>query len=576
MKSIVSDTEVTNFSDLTLNPAQLAVFLVDTDTMAGHRIYESAPVEGLTYSIDWINKTVTLSDDVPAGKSLIVEVYEVGNGRQLVRSNSQLTPMTIDTDTGYSEILLNHPYQYLETPVVYVNGTKLVYQTDYNIVSINTSTALSTLKILFNQTYDDTVDYISYAVLTDSTTDYNDNHYGYSIPETEVFVYDGSTSDFDLTNFVGGDNADNAIVEINGYRRSSADYSIDTETNRLTVTVAMSADDVVSVTTFNDTQRQYLNTNTSSAITVKPVYTVDNSQPVATFTLTYDLGLSNGDKINIDGLVGATQLNGNHYYVNVLQSYTSGPTTYYPYQLFTDNGLSIPVESTQVDSYISGGYVCKDNSLLTISSTTVTMDFDGSDYTVKPSDPARAWVTINGQRVNASDIRYVNDKLFILTEISSGDGVIATTMVDGATPNESSFIMTVDKNGAGAVYKSTPTARTWLTQDLLSVDDTIHFRDVSLVVNDGTKILNIDGEMIRFTTVDYTANTVSGLVRGALGTGVKDIHKENTYVFGISPDKKLEDVHYFKTWNSRVITSKGDPLQLSNNPAAVFLELGAF
>ena len=575
MKSIVSNTKSTYFGDLVLNPAQVAVFIVDKETLLGHRIYEDAAIEGLTYTTDWINKTVTLSSNVPSDKSLLVEVYEVGNGREIVRSNSQLTPLSIDSDTGNSQVLLNQVYQYLEEPVVYVNGTKLAYQTDYDIVTINTPNAASTLKILFNQTYDETVDYITYAILTDSTTDYNDKHYGFSIPETEVFVYDGSSSEFDLSNFVGGDNETNAIVEINGYRRSSTDYSIDTVTNKLTVTVPMTTDDVVSVTTFNDTQRQYLNTDNSTSIVVKPINTIDNSQEIAIVVLTYDLGLVNGDKINIDGLVGSTQLNGNHYYVNVLQSYSVAGKTFYPYQLFSDSGLSLPVLSSRVDSYISGGYVCEDSSLMNVSSTVVTIEIDGSEFIVKPTDASRAWVTVNGQRLYPSSIRYVGDNMFILTDITSGDGVIVTTMVDGATPNESSFIMTVDKNGAGEIYKATPSQRTWLVQDLLSGDDTIYFRDVSLV-SAGTKILNINGEMIRFSSVDIEANTVSGLVRGVLGTGAKPLHQKDSYVFGISNDKKLSSSLYFKTWNSKVITNKGDPLQLSTNPAAQFLELGTF
>jgi hypothetical protein len=214
--------------------------------------------------------------------------------------------------------------------------------------------------------------------------------------------------------------------------------------------------------------------------------------------------------------------------------------------------------------------------LLAISSTVVTIEIDGSEYTVKPTDPTRAWATLNGQRLSPANIRYVGDKLFVLADITNGDGVIVTTMVDGAAPNESTFIMTVDKNGAGGVYKATPMHRTWLVQDLAPTDDTIYFRDVSLIVTEGTKMLNIDGELVRFTAVDYTANTVSGLVRGVLGTGVKPLHAMYTVSYGISNDKKLTDSLYFKTWNSKAITNKGDPLQLSVNPAAQFLELGTF
>jgi hypothetical protein len=173
-------------------------------------------------------------------------------------------------------------------------------------------------------------------------------------------------------------------------------------------------------------------------------------------------------------------------------------------------------------------------------------------------------------------LRYVNNKLFILANIATGDRVIVTTMIDGATPNESSYIMTVDKNGAGALYKANPTIRTWLTRDLLETDDTIYFNDVSMIVTDDTKIVHINGEMIRFTTVDFMNNTVSGLVRGVQGSGAKLTHAQYDYAYGISDSKKLQDAYYHKIMNSKVFTSKGDPLQLSNTTAAKFLELGTF
>jgi hypothetical protein len=566
MKSIMSSDKTIYFGDLVLNPAQIAVFVMDSDTMKGYRTY--------AYTTDWINRTVTMTNAPGSGTSILVEVYEIGNGRGMVRSNSQLMPMTIDSNTGYSQIVLNQLYRYTETPIVYVNGNKMEFNVDYSIVTDTASSGINTLQILFNQTYDDTVDYVSFAVLADSTTDINSNHYGYTVPETEVFEYDGSSSVFDLSNFVGGDNADNAIVEINGYRRGMTDYSIDNSTNQLTVDVALTVGDIVSVTSFNDTQRQYLNTDTSSSLVVKPVHSIDNSETVVVITLTHNFNLSNGDSIHIDGLVGASQLNGNKYYVNILQTYSIAGTTFYPYQLFTDQQISSPVYSTHVDSYISGGFVCTDSGLLTVSSTVVTIESDSSTFTVRPTDPTRSWVTINGQRVSPNRIRYVNHKMFILEDISSGDGVIATTMIDGATPNESAYIVTVDKNGSGAVYKANPNIRTWIVRELSTSDDTIYFRDVASIVTEGSNTISINGEVIRFTSIDYNANTVSGLTRGINGTGVKPVQLAYSYAYGVSDDKRLADSYYNTVWNSKVLTSRGDPLQLSSSPAAKFLELG--
>jgi hypothetical protein len=113
-----------------------------------------------------------------------------------------------------------------------------------------------------------------------------------------------------------------------------------------------------------------------------------------------------------------------------------------------------------------------------------------------------------------------------------------------------------------------------LTQDLYPSDNTIYFNNVSKIVDDSTKIITINGEKIRFTTVDYVANTVSGLTRGVEGTGATPFHKQYSYAYGLSSEKQLDSQYYYKSWNTKNYVAKGDPLQLSNSYPVKFLELG--
>ena len=99
-------------------------------------------------------------------------------------------------------------------------------------------------------------DYIVYSVFGESTP----VQYGYTIPETSEFLGNGATSVFVLDNFSGMDNNRNAVVEIDGLRVTRSRYNIDANTNTITFTSPPLAGSVVSVTTFNDTERQYLNT----------------------------------------------------------------------------------------------------------------------------------------------------------------------------------------------------------------------------------------------------------------------------------------------------------------------------
>lgn len=558
----------TSFDNLVENPAQLAIFVVDSDTKLGNRIYE-----GHGYTLDWITKTITLSSVLTVGTSLLIEVYEIGNGRQLVRSNSQNMPVTIDSLTGNSQILLNEIPQQIETPIIYHNGEKLGYNTDYEIV--NDESGL--MKILFNDIYDTDVDYLTFAILGDSLTEYNTNHYGYTIPETQVLTYTSSNV-FTLTNYLGGDNITNAIVELNGLRLSSTDYSINAVASTLTVTAPLSSGNLVAITTFNDTKRQYFKTDSSSSVQIIGINNIDTTSTAAIMVLTTDPGLSSGDTVQLGGILGSTQLNDKSYYIEVIPSYTVGLTTYYQYLLHNDSALDDPILSSNIDQYTGGGYVCEISALMTLSTTNVNIDLDNSTYVVKPSDSNRIWVTVNGLRIDSHQVRIVDDggtkRLNILTPISLGDKVVVTTMVAGGTPNASTYGMFINKQGLTDIYNMSVKNRTWITQDLYVTDNIIYFNDVSKIVDDSTKIITIRGEKIRFTTVNYDSNTVSGLTRGVEGTGMMQFHIMGSYVYGLSAEKQLDSQYYYKSWNTKNYVSKGDPIQLSNSYPVKFLELG--
>ena len=115
--------------------------------------------------------------------------------------------------------------------------------------------------------YDAHVDYIAYALFGETTP----IQYGYTIPEVQRFTGDGTAGPFELTNFIGQDNPENAVVEVNRLRQPSSTYTIDSNTNELTFNSGYEpANGVpVVVTSFNQTTRQYL--NTQSGITNKTV-----------------------------------------------------------------------------------------------------------------------------------------------------------------------------------------------------------------------------------------------------------------------------------------------------------------
>jgi len=455
-----------SFDRLVLIPAQLSVFQIDGTTGLATRLYDND-----SFTIDWIVKTITLSSALPAGDSIMIEVYEVGNGDQLEKSNSQTDPIRINDITGFDEIYLNCNYSatrtsgsgviipgtspvnviatetdstensilcddvryftvndqiifygdvfggivadthyYVKTvsnitnkitisetnpggvagptfvltsdtgsmdiiiqtgsgspwtdPIVYHNGTKLILghtnrvtqtssstnsitcnttdgmevndpivfsdtmfggvivpQTIYyikTIVDANEFTISATpggativltnaaggaigitndyafgiadngvsAKIIFAAQYDDTVDYLTYTVFGETFPD----QYGYTIPEIQLITGDGTSGPFTLTNYIGGDNPLNAVVEIDGVRILDTEYTIDDVTNTLTLTsLTPSSSNTIAVTSYNLTERQAFNTQYDiTGTTVSNIVNINNeiTPPIVTTYIT--------------------------------------------------------------------------------------------------------------------------------------------------------------------------------------------------------------------------------------------------------------------------------------------------
>ena len=86
-------------------------------------------------------------------------------------------------------------------------------------------------------------------------------------------------------------------------------------------------------------------------------------------------------------------------------------------------------------------------------------------------------------------------------------------------------------------------------------------------------LLYINGEQIRFTTINFATNSVGGLQRGTNGTSIQSYIPEYTEVYGLLSTNRLADTYYNQTWNSAVFnTTLGDPLQISNTIPAQFLQ----
>jgi hypothetical protein len=614
MKSIVSATRTVNFGSLFKNPAQISVFLLDSTTKLGNRMYTG-------YTVNWMTRVVTLNSSLPANKVLMVEAYEVGNGKISSRSNSQLTPLRIDRFTGNSEIILNQPYiPIVNTPIVYHNGVKLLYQTDYD-VTFTEDFNLS--KISFSTTYNQETDYISWTILDTSLSDFRTPDIGelsYSIPETETFT--GSATDtFALANNLSGLNADNAIVEKNGIRLSTTDYTIDFATMTLTLTNSVLSSDVVAVTTFNETDRLFLQTLLYTATANQTLYPLPQGNTDAEKGPVYYTDV-NKLWVTINGLrVSSEKLN---YDINT-QSFTRS----------TDKVKTLPNYGSGINSI---NILVKKNGVKLKPVTDYLIDLYAGTLTMENNVLSSDVITVS-----------IYNNLIIDAPINNGDTVMITVTLDGNTPSETIFTINVDKYGQPNVYRSNEGDGTWLTTDFNLGDTEIHVHSVdplvdtvvqnttvtlintkliayvecdasdvrqiavynqtssSVVTNyllevvdaraalvfanntqvsvddilivtlkSGT-ILELNGEKISYSHVDFSTNTISGLVRGVLGTGPTLFTAKYTEIYGITNARTLDPAYYGTIWNSSEYSVDfGDPLQVSTTPAAKFLRSGQY
>jgi len=96
-----------SWTDAVQTPSQLSVFGISATTGLSVSLYKTTD-----YIIDWINQTITMnSTPYSLGYSKIrVDVYETGNGDQLVKANTNTDPIRLNATTGFSEIYVNCEY----------------------------------------------------------------------------------------------------------------------------------------------------------------------------------------------------------------------------------------------------------------------------------------------------------------------------------------------------------------------------------------------------------------------------------------------------------------------------------
>jgi hypothetical protein len=518
--------------------------------VSGLLVNETTGVElipGVNFSIDWGNKTFTVTSGCNVGDTLIGTAFGVGGSNQLLQAAYN------GAEVGNS-LVINVQYDQIQELAIFVNG-------QYLPVEVNDSTenysyaesANNTTTITFLNTYTAT-DYLALYVLGPTTINSTTVNYSWSTPVTQYINGVTGVYTYNLTNSLEYTNPANMIVSVNGVRArtaAGAEYIGDGSTayelpNRLGFSQSLIADNEVlvyindipqtlgvdfTVEPWNGSTREVLFTTAPEigdhvllAVTTNTQCRINSGQLM--FDPTKGLVPGNGDIISVTTWNDTRQQ-------NIVTKVYVGPTT---------TGVTV-VE----------GYDDTDFDEATVSDTPGSFDYSaGITVTVNDiqlgrviTNPYRLWVTLNtnttggGRRLFYGQDFTISGEELVLTSgiMDSTDVIMITEFTDSVVPAAMAFRIFQDMRGVQATYRITPTTTTALAQDLDAVDDIVYVVNADALDEPALSsniwgVLTVNGERIMYRERDTVNNTVSGLLRGTAGTAIAN-HAVNSVVYNL-------------------------------------------
>jgi hypothetical protein len=481
------------------------------------------------YIVDWVNQTVTVNSGVITGNTLLIDVYELGGGNQMYRNRYN------GADIG-DTVVVPIAYSLISEVVVFVNG---VFVTDYTYSAVD----VSDTEIVFGIVWTSTDDVVITVMGSEIPTTYS-----WSLPVTEYFVSAGELV-YTLSDYLGGTNPANVIVEKNGVRArpvEGAEYIGDGSSLEYYLPVrggysqALIADNDVSV--FVNNVRLTL----GSQFTVTP-YTGDprtvilaNLPPIGAevlITVSTESGYtivgnvltfkSGSGLIPIVGDVISVTTWNDTAQQNILTQVFVGPETV----------GSVVTESYDTTLYDTGSITDDPGSYdFSVGTIIQTNRFDTGRII---SNSNRIMVSLSGLYIYEG-LDYAVDGTAIVISgppIAVNAVVAITSFTQSVLPGGIAFRIWQDMRGQQSTYRITASTTTQLVSVLNSDDAVIYVDDAGRLSEPNLTaglfgLITINGERITYRTRDLATNTLSGLRRGTAGTAAAD-HAVGSAVYDI-------------------------------------------
>jgi hypothetical protein len=450
-----------------------------------------------------INDRITFSDTMIGGLTPQTTYYvlSVIDGNEFTVSLTQGGAVVTLTDDNGGALAVTNDYAFGQ--VTNSITAKIIFSAQYIDEDIAldgypTNSLMGTEDglILMTESYtSEYLPYITYTVFGETQPE----QYGYTIPETEVFLVPPSpVTSFALSNYAGNDNADNAVVERNGLRLvNTSDYNINPGTGILTLTFAPDAGDKIAVTTYNLTERQYLHTNYggsfSGSVTTSLAISDTTHQP-GYDTVNYDIGnyspspdyltLGSGStsSLNVNDAIifsaptlGGINSNQIYYVSSILDSSTFAISETIggdPIELITASGSM----SASVNPPTVANIVAIDNAITPAIATTLVTSATGTVITGTSTAGFVLGQTIIFKSAGSTIGNIVNGEYYYVESIIDGtDFTISETQ--GGTPfivdvGTVSGTLVASVGGLEAVRITTGVPHNLVTNDIVRIDGT--------------------------------------------------------------------------------------------------------
>ena len=528
-----TDTEF-NFSSIVEHPISISVVNITRGLVL---------INGVDYTIDWVNNKVSVIDNASDGDSIQIHGYEVGGGNQLYRGIHNgadvVNQVTIPVESGSIYNILIHINGvrllngFTSTTDGKVTVDSILETTDSNVISVDTvnSDTSNTTTITFSNNYTSS-DFIAISVFGFESTQHE-----FSYPMTKNFV--GNAMTYDLTSgsdgiSVSNKNRQNALVYVDGIRLrppEASRYIGDGAGTSYRLPIvggvdhSLVADAEIIVYIGNELQTlgiEYLVVTVVESGTTFKNISFGGIAPSANEVIDVYITSSSDYEISGNNLVISPSISvtptsnisvttwNDTSEMDVLTSVFKGPshTSALNVELYDSFGFD-------VELYDSFGNTNDTVNIFELGRTIM----DGN----------RLIVTRNGKTL-LYGVSYVviDSSLLISGEVISPSDIISvTSTTDGVVPEALSFRIFKDMNGSSAMYKVNNSVI--LKNTVSETDDKIYITNIDTLTKPNLElgifgIVIINGERITYRELNSDENYISGLRRGTAGTGIVTNH----------------------------------------------------